>query len=241
MSLLEIPLSLDLATPSDSVESLIRKSEVTIDEFFAAGLGQRYRKYIPSDPQVVYAAISSLLNEGHLEGGTFCEWGCGFAIATGIASLLGMKAYGIEIEEELAKRARRLMGQLQIPVEILRTDYLPEGFDESEGIGGKDLVTPESITVRGESVPLPQYDDLDPDEVDLFFVYPWPDQEEMMMDLFVSLASDGAILLIYQGDGEISAFLRVEGPDDSLIGAVEDGHDFQSQSQHPEEPGRMNQ
>ncbi len=40
------------------------------------------------------------------------------------------------------------------------------------------------------------------DEVDLFFVYPWPGQEEFMMDLFDEVASEDAILLIYQADGE---------------------------------------
>ena len=48
----------------------------------------------------------------------------------------------------------------------------------------------------------PLYDGLDPGEVDLFFVYPWPGQEEFMMDLFDEVASEDAILLIYQADGE---------------------------------------
>ena len=54
----------------------------------------------------------------------------------------------------------------------------------------------------------PEYDGLDPAEVDLFFVYPWPGQEQMMMDLFTAVSDEGAILLMYMGEGEIEAFIR---------------------------------
>jgi hypothetical protein len=57
------------------------------------------------------------------------------------------------------------------------------------------------------------YDDLDPGDVDLFFVYPWPGQEEMMMDLFSAVASHGSVLLIYLGDGEIEAYTLDETDD----------------------------
>ena len=61
----------------------------------------------------------------------------------------------------------------------------------------------------------PVYDGLDPDEVDLFFVYPWPGQEELMMDLFKAVSSEGAILLIYNADGEPTAYRR--GIDDDTL------------------------
>ena len=142
MSLQEISLTLDLKTPlPDDVAALIEEANRRAETFYDAGLGLRYPKYIPSDPRVVHAAIACLQSEGHLRGDVFCEWGCGFAIAAGIAALLGMRAYGIEIEDELFERASQLMEDLEIPVEILQTDYLPEGFDESEGVGGKDLIT----------------------------------------------------------------------------------------------------
>lgn len=209
MSLQEIPLTLNLKSPlPETVAALIEEANRRAETFYEAGLGLRYPKYIPSDPKVVHAAITCLQQEGHLRGDVFCEWGCGFAIAAGIASLLGMTAYGIEIEDELFERASQLMEDLEIPVEILQTDYLPDGFDESEGVGGKDLILPQSTTPRGGVVSPPEYDGLDPDEVDLFFVYPWPGQEQMMMDLFTAVSDEGAILLMYMGEGEIEAFLR---------------------------------
>jgi len=211
MSLQEIPLAPlpDVDLPK-AVADLIGEADRRMDAFYEAGLGRRYPKFIPSDPKVVHAAIARLIGEGHLRGSVFCEWGCGYAIASGIAALLGLESHGIEIEEELALNAARLMADLRIPVEILKTDYLPDGFDESDGVGGKDLISPGETMAPGGFVSPPEYDGLDPAEVDLFFVYPWPGQEQMMMDLFEAVATDGAILLLYLGEGEVAAY-ELEG------------------------------
>lgn len=210
MALEEITLPTDFASPSAEILSFIKEANRRSDEFYDDGLGLRYPKYIQSDPLLFQGAVSFLQEEKLLQGNVFCEWGSGFGIASGIASLMGMKTYGIELEEELVSRATRLMQDLDIPVEILNLSYLPDGFEESEGHGGKDLISPNTTTPRGGYVGSPQYDGLDPEEVDLFFVYPWPDQEEMMMDLFEAVATPGAILLMYLGDGEMAAFTHEE-------------------------------
>ena len=207
MALQEIKLALDEITTPPDVEAFIEEAERRADVFYEAGLGLRFTNYVPSDPRVVYAAMAYLKENGHLQGKLFCEWGCGFGIAAGMAAMLGLNAYGLEIEDDLFARATKLVTDLKLPVKILQTSYLPEGFDESEGHGGKDLICPDDRTTAGGLIAPPMYEDLDPSEVDLFFVYPWPGQEEMMMDLFSSVASHGSILLIYLGDGEIEAFM----------------------------------
>ncbi len=220
MALEEIILELDSAEPPPEVLHLIVEATKRTDVFYNAGLGLRYPKYIPSDPRIVCAAIRYLKENSYLPGNVFCEWGCGFAIASGIATILGMEAFGIEVEDDLVTRATALMNDLDLPVQILQADYLPEGFDESEGVGGKDLIVPESRTTRGGVVAPPEYDGLDPAEVDMFFVYPWPDQEEMMMDLFEAVASPGAVLLMYLGDGEIAAFAHEDDGEGDFIQEV---------------------
>lgn len=211
MSLQEIPLELGTFELTEKADSLIWEANRRAEEFYSAGLGLRYPKYIPSDPRLVWESISYLKASGYIQGDMFCEWGCGFGIAAGLASLLGMTAYGIEIEEDLVGRATKLMKDLQLSVEILQMSYLPDGFEESEGHGGKDLILPYEMSSRGERVMIPEYDGLDPQEVNLFYVYPWPDQEQMMMDLFSAVASEDAILLMYLGDGEMAAFEKAEG------------------------------
>lgn len=206
MLLKEINLDLPDRTPSKEIKDFLKEAYRRTEKFYDDGLGLRYPKYIQSDPAIVQTAIQELLESERLEGNVFCEWGCGFGIAAGIANLLGMASYGIEIEEDLATSAIRLASDLKLSTTILQTSYLPDGFDESEGHGGKDLIAPENTSVVSGTITTPEYDGLDPADVDLFFVYPWPDQEEMMMDLFHAVAIPEAILLMYLGDGEIAAY-----------------------------------
>ncbi len=187
----------------NEVTAMLAEAEQRCDAFFEAGLDRRYPRYLPSNPEKVFAAIATLKESGILRGDVFCEWGSGFGIATCMASLLGFKAYGIEVEDGLVKLSTELAQDLSIPAEYLCTSYLPEGYEECEGIGGKDLLPPQATTSGGAIIDTtPLYDGLDPGEVDLFFVYPWPGQEEFMMELFDEVASEDAILLIYQADGE---------------------------------------
>lgn len=189
------------------VATMLAEAEQRCDAFFDAGLDRRYPRYLPSNPEKVFSAISTLKESGELRGNLFCEWGSGFGIATCMASMIGFEAYGIEIEDGLVELSTQLAHDLNIPAEYLCTSYLPEGYEECEGIGGKDLLSPQATTSGGATIDNnPTYDGLDPDEVDLFFVYPWPGQEEFMMDLFDEIATEGAILLIYQADGETNAY-----------------------------------
>ena len=193
----------------DEVTAMLTEAEQRCDAFFDAGLDRRYPRYLPSNPEKVFAAIATLKESGLLRGNVFCEWGSGFGIATCMASLIGFESYGIEIEDGLVELSTQLARDLNIPTEYLCTSYLPEGYEECEGIGGKDLLPPQATTSgRSTLDTTPLYDGLNPDEVDLFFVDPWPGQEEFMMDLFNEVASEDAILLIYQADGETTAHQR---------------------------------
>ena len=48
------------------------------------------------------------------------------------------------------------------------------------------------------------------DEFDLVFAYPWPDEEEMIAELFADHARTGARLLTYHPDGELRLRRLVE-------------------------------
>ncbi len=211
MPLEQLPLSLKPGTIQNDVAALLAESEKRCDAFFDAGLDRRYPRYLPSNPENVFFAICALQESGLLRGNVFCEWGSGFGIATCIASLLGFDAIGIELELGLVELSTQLADDLEIPAEFLCTSYLPEGYEEVDGIGGKDLLPPQATTSGGAKIDItPIYDGLDPDEVDLFFVYPWPGQEEFMMDLFDAVASEDAILLIHHADRSTTAYRRSE-------------------------------
>lgn len=195
-------LKLDL-TPRelpDLIHDLIDEADRRCDQFYNSGEGKRFPKYVPSDPVVVYTALATLQSSGELSGDLFCEWGCGFGVATTLAATLGFEAYGIEIEEKLASQATRLASTFELSTTIMERSYLPDGYEVSEGIGGADLHRHSDN--RAEAT----YDDLDLTTVDLFFVYPWPGEEEFFMDLFAQVADLEAILLMYHGAGEIAAY-----------------------------------
>ncbi|MEM7601631.1 MAG: hypothetical protein AAF357_09475, partial [Verrucomicrobiota bacterium] len=119
MALQEILLPAERDAAPEKISAWIEGANKRTDEFYSAGLGLRYPKYIQSDPLLFYTSVAFLKSEDHLLGDVFCEWGCGFGIATGIASLMGMNAFGIEIEDELFDRATRLLNDFNLPAEIL--------------------------------------------------------------------------------------------------------------------------
>ena len=215
MPLRELTISLNTPEVPPEVASLFVEARRRADAFFDSGLGRRFPRYQPSDPSLVYAALANLRSSGQLRGDVFCEWGCGIGVATSLASLIGFEAYGIEIEPDLADRATCLAEDLGIPIEILNTSYLPEGYEFCDGMGGEDLVVPEASSAYGEAVHgTTTYPGLDAEDVDLFFVYPWPGQEDLMLSLFTHLASEGAVLLMYIDEREINAYVRTAADPD---------------------------
>lgn len=211
----QIPIQANDDPLPDPVHELLDEAEKHAEKFYSEGLGPRYYRYVPSDPVVVYRAMEFLHNSKKLRGRRFCELGCGFGIAAGMADILGFDASGIEWEDELIGRARQLHDKVGTKVNLYNESYLPEGYEMVQGMGGKDLIVPGSTRTRGDVViDPPMYSDIDPGEVDLFFVYPWPDEEELMRKLFIELATEGSVLLMYQGEGEISAWLRDESGDE---------------------------
>ena len=137
----------------------------------------------------MFAALSEVTEQHLPPNRIFCEWGSGFATATCMAALLGYKAYGIEIEAELVSLSRAIARRLRIPVEIICTSMFPKGYGAFSGVGGAELVQPESFSHHHQS-PL-RYDGMDIDiaDIGLFFAYPWPEERELMQELFDAVAA----------------------------------------------------
>jgi hypothetical protein len=74
--------------------------------------------FVPSSHEMVYRILDTF------ERGTFCEWGCGMGVNTGIAALLGFDATGIELNPELAAASRDLLREFALEATILTGDYL---------------------------------------------------------------------------------------------------------------------
>ena len=191
----------------EAFASLIRDADDRWEKFWAQKLNKRYPRYVASEPAKVYAALKYVRDEGLALGERFIEWGSGFGVATNLAAQLGFEATGIELEDGLVEIAESLAKKHQTGAEFITTTYIPEGYISYDHVGGSDIVPDESFGHQPEP---PRYDGMDIglDEIDVFFVYPWPGEQEMMLKLFESVASEDAILIAYYGDQEICIYRK---------------------------------
>ena len=187
--------------------SLIQDADDRWEKFWSQKLNKRYPRYVASEPAQVYAALKHVRDEGLALGKRFIEWGSGFGVATSLAAQLGFEATGIELEDGLVEIAESLAEKYQTGAKFIATTYIPEGYISYDHVGGSDIVPDDSFGHQAEP---PCYDGMDIglDEIDVFFVYPWPGEQEMMLKLFESVASEDAILITYYGDQEICIYRK---------------------------------
>lgn len=211
MAIEEIPIDLSGFEPSPEAVRLIKEVDRMIDDFDDAGGRKENPLYVPCDPVFLDAAIAFVTERDLPIGRVFCELGSGFGLGVCLAALHGYEAYGLEIDEKLVDASRMLAQRQNIDATFLSGSYFPEGYSAYDGIAGSELLKPESSWSQPDAFHYcPRYEgmDRDTDEIDIFFVYPWPHEHEMMHELFEELASDGAILIAYYGEGEICVYRK---------------------------------
>jgi hypothetical protein len=209
---LELELSTSMPALPEPVIRLIQESDRRWEHFFANEGTRRLPRFVPSEAELVFAAIDCVTQQNWPPGRVFCEWGSGFGTGTCLAALLGYEAYGIEIQPELVAISREMARDLEIPVEILCTSYIPEGYESYAGVGGEELVKSRMFGYPGEAIDLDlQYDGMACDiaSIDLFFAYPWPEEQELIQKLFDAVAMEGAILIAYHSAKEICVYRKL--------------------------------
>jgi hypothetical protein len=217
MALEEIDLDLSNGELPADVRAMIDESDRRIDALFANDGNLEVPRYMPSDPELFFRVLQALTERDLPLGRVFCEWGCGFGICACIAAKLGYETYGIELDPKMAEKARRLTEDLGVPVEILETSYVPDGYDSYSGMGGEVLIKEEDIGSRDDRfVSQLTYDGMDHAiaEIDVFFVYPWPLEQDFMRELFDEVAGEGAILIAFHKSGEILTSRKLGEDDD---------------------------
>jgi hypothetical protein len=214
MAIEEIETERPEARVSDKVARLIETCSRGWERFFADNDDYQAPRFVPSVPERVFAVLEEVTRRNLSPNRVFCEWGSGFGTATCMASLLGYESYGLEIDEELVRLSRAIARRLGIPVKILCTSIFPKGYFAYSGVDGAALVTPESLSVHtdnDESQGPLRYDGMEINIADIgvFFAYPWPEERELMQELFEAVAMEGAILVVYHTDKDIRVFRKI--------------------------------
>jgi predicted O-methyltransferase YrrM len=187
---------IDLAFANDpiptAVAALIADAKARVEE-----LEDKSRAampaFVPSDFEVAYRGLQAVHTANLATGRRFLEWGSGIGVVACLAAQLGFDAIGIEIESPLVDIADELADAHDIDAEFLCGSFVPHGTEVTVG-------TADDFAWLSTTGPV-AYDDLDlePNDFDLIFAYPWPGEEQIIFDLFANHAANGALLLTYHG------------------------------------------
>lgn len=190
MPLADLNLPAGTADLPRDVRLFLREAGRRVERFQRSG---RVPAFVPSDFEGAYGMLHALAAADLVPGRLFCEWGSGFGVVACLAALLEFDACGIEIEPELVDAAQRLAEDFGLPVEFACGSFLPER-SPARARAGEGFAW---LTVDGDDA----HTDLDlaPDDFDVIFAYPWPDEEKLTANAFECQAATGAVLVTYHG------------------------------------------
>lgn len=184
----ELPLpSGDRHTPA-LLTAFIELAEEHIDAYQESVGEQLSPRFEPADYREVAEVLVPLRRDFRNDQIRFCEWGCGFGVVAGMAAQLGFQASGIELDPVLWKLAVQLHRKNQLPTHLIHGDFIHPAPDVSAAYT--------------------------PDQVDLFYAFPWPDEVESIKDHFARVAAPSARLLLYLEFGDMRHYIKepLSGP-----------------------------
>ncbi|MFH0879651.1 MAG: class I SAM-dependent methyltransferase [Lentisphaerota bacterium] len=206
MSLTRINLTLALPKIGGAMDAYLREAEDRIADYQESQRGQTPSHFVPSDFLTVFSALSAIRQKGQARGWRFCEWGSGFGVVTGLASMLGFKACGIEIEPDLVDQASQLAADFGLNIEFFCGSFIPSGFT----LKGTEMETPPDSRPtpalsrdREQAASTFEEMGLDMKDFDVIYAYPWPGEALRLEQLFDEVAADGALLVTYRGIDDV--------------------------------------
>jgi hypothetical protein len=190
--LVDVELALGSEEPPADVSRLIaaaRRYVADLEEESRASIPA----FVPSDFELVYRALAAIESQQLATGRRFVEWGSGIGIITCLAALVGFDAVGIEIEGKLVDIADELATDHDIAVQFAKGSFVPQWAEPSiDSTGDVAWLSTDGPDGYAEL-------QLEPDDFDIVFAYPWPGEEQVIFDLFADTAAVGALLLTYHG------------------------------------------
>ncbi len=200
MSLSVIDLAVSIQALPPEAAALVEQGRQRAEAFYSQATDQPPGGFLAGDYELVYSALTLLRDSDLLPGLRFCEWGSGFGVILGLAAQLGYESYGIELQSDLTQESQRWLSKQGLVAPIGTGTIVPDSLHGQYGAGvdhgtGSGLANagPDGYRVL----------DLDPRDVDLFYVFPSPTDEHVVLDLFDALSKPGAILLSYRGEDDV--------------------------------------
>jgi hypothetical protein len=184
------------------VARFIVDAQSRIDSFIESHLAEPIHSFVPSDFPLVYGAVRYVADEHLAAGPLFCEWGSGAGVVTCLAAMVGFDACGIEFETDLVGLSIRLARHYHLKADFCHGNFVPHGGQKI----AEEVSEFEWLAVGGPD-PYDQMD-LEIDDFDVVFAYPWPGEERVIERLFERFASDGALLITYNGIEGVRLFRR---------------------------------
>jgi hypothetical protein len=192
MSLVRVTLPDVLPAPSDWASALIADARLRIEEFTNSHAGEPIHAFVPSDFSLVWGALAHVQQAGLAGGTLFCEWGSGAGVVTCLASMLGFDACGIEVEGDLVALSENLALKHRVNAAFCRGNFIPQQAQRmTDNVGDFEW-----LAVGGSD---PYQMELDIDDFDVIFAYPWPGEARILEQIFHRYAADGALLMTYNG------------------------------------------
>ena len=146
----------------------------------------RFRRLCPAISRLRIGPLAEIRASNLATGRRFIEWGSGIGVVACLASSLDFDAVGIEIEPKLVAIAQELAEAHDIQVQFAIGSFVPDGIvPRVDWVDGVAWLTTEGVDGHEEL-------ELDPDDFDVVFAYPWPGEEQVIFDLFADTASVGA-------------------------------------------------
>jgi hypothetical protein len=192
----------DSAVIPAETELILEDADRVLQTYWDQWHKRPIEQYVACDFRDVWRAISCLTSSGLARGNTFCEWGCGFGVVTGLASQLGWESVGIEAESFLVEQAQRFLKRNRLPGEILHGNFLPPGSERLARSQSNHASLFHQIPSAYEQ------HDLELDDYALVFAYPWPGEHHFQQEVFRHYAGDGALLLMFLGPYEIELYRK---------------------------------
>ncbi len=190
------------ALPSEQIQ-LIQRTQAELQLFWDRWHEKPIEQYVACDFEYVARALLGLIEKGWLDGSTFCEWGCGFGLVTGLAWLNGLEAIGIEAEPFLCEQARRIFAEQKIRADIWQGNFLPRG---AERLADRQS---NHASMFHQVPPAYEAEGMEVDDFALIFAYPWPGEEYFLERVFEEFARKNALLMVFRGPYHLELFRKV--------------------------------